>query len=720
MLSLLIVSCFFAALTAATGSCEERHFEAQLFRYPDLAGLDSRGQRRLSAALRGQGFLSVSEAPGYAESEAAALHAAVSCLERQEQLGAEVASVRMADRTLRSTLAAEAFGSSAGGQLPAWTKKACPELQEAVSRLRKAVGLAITAVAGAADRLPGVKAGPELRSLVEAGQHLEHFHRYSLKPLLNESSLAVQSGPVAAVGNRGLDAPPTLELHTDAGLLLAMTPGLWKSGATNEDERLVHSAEPVLEVQLEDGRTMALSAPQGALLVLVGQGMPNWLPGHGFRAVPHALRLASAADAVLGGAEVRAWYGRMVFPPPHFVIGKGVSFGTWYARATAAVSGMSLAASVLQNTTGALEEGSMLEGHNDVAGCLSTTVLQQRVVDLSGSCPAGQIFCWLQCASVAHLPCGMHAQCIDRFTGKPCLTHGQGCEPECTGDPKVAHLLVSRASVARVNGEYAINTTMLSSTAGGRYSYKQVNGTGSIIWSAGRAEWTISDKSYNTGSTLYWCADDIDEPWHCTWNLAEGVEEPVPEVRNMAENPLPTTDFCTGMHTDMHMGGFVTLTDDMRKENPCLVIFSPDWVLDSYWKYVVAMIGAVLAGILCEGFLRVRSMESMRYDRARPLRTGSMKVFLYAVHRVAGYLAMLLTMTYSTELFISVVVGLSIGFAIFNLKVQTADGETACCATVRERSPPAEAAAGALPGLDAQGVSRSALLDPSSRSSGDA
>ena len=214
-----------------------------------------------------------------------------------------------------------AHPESRGSSWPEWVQSHCPAFVNAASSLRHAADMAVSAVTAAADSLPGIHE-PRLGRLVAKGEHLEHFHRYEVAERAgvtpgDASRFSIEEEVVSEV-EQDADTPPTLALHTDAGLLLVMSPGLWMAAANGASAQ----PEPVLEVQLPDSRTMAVTAPKGAVLVLIGQGMADWLPEYGFRAVPHALRL-SRAGAMSSGATVRAWYGRMIFPPPHFSLGRG-------------------------------------------------------------------------------------------------------------------------------------------------------------------------------------------------------------------------------------------------------------------------------------------------------------------------------------------------------------------------------------------------------------
>merc|ERR1712173_268972 len=55
---------------------------------------------------------------------------------------------------------------------------------------------------------------------------------------------------------------------------------------------------------------------------------------------------------------------------------------------------------------------------------------------------------------------------------------------------------------------------------------------------------------------------------------------------------------------------------------------------------------------------------------------------LYTLTRAPGYLVMLIAMTYSVELFLAVLVGLTVGHWLFNLDVAAGEDLTACCQTL--------------------------------------
>jgi hypothetical protein len=52
---------------------------------------------------------------------------------------------------------------------------------------------------------------------------------------------------------------------------------------------------------------------------------------------------------------------------------------------------------------------------------------------------------------------------------------------------------------------------------------------------------------------------------------------------------------------------------------------------------------------------------------------------LYFIQVTLGYVAMLVAMTYQVELFLAVVIGLTAGHGIFNLRARVAESADACC-----------------------------------------
>ena len=71
--------------------------------------------------------------------------------------------------------------------------------------------------------------------------------------------------------------------------------------------------------------------------------------------------------------------------------------------------------------------------------------------------------------------------------------------------------------------------------------------------------------------------------------------------------------------------------------------------------------------------------------RLTPLARRFLVVTLFGLNLVLGYLAMLVAMTYSIELFICVVIGLMLGHFIFNTKSVVGESIDPCCASQNQQ-----------------------------------
>jgi hypothetical protein len=89
-------------------------------------------------------------------------------------------------------------------------------------------------------------------NLIRNGDHLEHLHSY-FGGIKSEST-----------------SSPTLDFHTDNGLLIAMTLGLY----SNEVEKQSNSG---LYIKLPTGITVKADVSADSLIIMIGQGGSNWL-----------------------------------------------------------------------------------------------------------------------------------------------------------------------------------------------------------------------------------------------------------------------------------------------------------------------------------------------------------------------------------------------------------------------------------------------------------
>jgi hypothetical protein len=156
----------------------------------------------------------------------------------------------------------------------------------------------------------------------------------------------------------------------------------------------------------------------------------------------------------------------------------------------------------------------------------------------------------------------------------------------------------------------------------------------------------------------------------CKWECAPQVE-----------GVYKTSSYCNGK-MDMLMLGFDV---SGKRENPCIVLFIEAWTLDSQIKFWTACFGVMALGFGIEALIALRRTISRRRNQRLNLRGAGthrcVVVACFALNLIIGYLAMLVVMTYSIELFSSVIIGLIIGHAFFNWNTAVGESVDPCCAT---------------------------------------
>jgi len=114
-----------------------------------------------------------------------------------------------------------------------------------------------------------------------------------------------------------------------------------------------------------------------------------------------------------------------------------------------------------------------------------------------------------------------------------------------------------------------------------------------------------------------------------------------------------------------------------------VILLFKSWVLDTKAKFGIACVGVILLGIAIEGLLCLRREIQSRKIllRIRGLARRASIILLFALNIGSGYLAMLVAMTYSVELFICMVIGLVLGHAVFNTEAAVGESVDPCCAS---------------------------------------
>ena len=174
----------------------------------------------------------------------------------------------------------------------------------------------------------------------------------------------------------------------------------------------------------------------------------------------------------------------------------------------------------------------------------------------------------------------------------------------------------------------------------------------------------------------------IDEgPPHdatCAWHCKD------PVTTTPGPTPAPEAKFCDG-GMDMLMGGFeVAGGSTPTVTKTCVILFFKSWNLDSAGKFAAACIGVFALGFCIEALicLRRKIVNRKRLFINIPMALRKIIVIaLFGTNLILGYLAMLVAMTYSVELFICVVVGLIVGHALLNSHTPVGETVDPCCAS---------------------------------------
>jgi len=125
-------------------------------------------------------------------------------------------------------------------------------------------------------------------------------------------------------------------------------------------------------------------------------------------------------------------------------------------------------------------------------------------------------------------------------------------------------------------------------------------------------------------------------------------------------------DFCSGMSMTMSMGGFQSALFS-RSPADCITFLFTDWKLDHPGKFVSAMICTFVLAVVSEGITHGQAHVRNNYLARTPKgQRKAIMTLLYGFQQLVGWTLMLIAMTFSIELFASVVVGLFFGKLLFH------------------------------------------------------
>jgi hypothetical protein len=130
------------------------------------------------------------------------------------------------------------------------------------------------------------------------------------------------------------------------------------------------------------------------------------------------------------------------------------------------------------------------------------------------------------------------------------------------------------------------------------------------------------------------------------------------------DDSMNTTPFCKGMMSmTMSMGGFQWSLFG-KEAADCLTYFVSSWTLDSRGKFQGAIIYSFLLAVLTEWFTSVLKHLVVALPRNSKWRRWILAM-VYGAQHLLGYIIMMVAMSYSFELFFSLITGLMVGSLLF-------------------------------------------------------
>lgn len=309
-----------AAAAAVSAATDLDAFEVPAF---DFAALHTASPEVLQA-LQADGIIALKNIPLYADLRATYLEEATKCA-----LAASVSGENfLQHKTLQDGTERFTISTTSGKELATAaddTRARCPGYVNAYRSLSELVELAVAALGKSLDATPfQITSHTSLSGsdLLTDSVHLDHFHAY-------------EASPSAVARDEEL---LSLELHTDNGMLIAMTAPKYfdvsATGATVTPKALASTTyESGLLIENRAGKLVKPTLKEDELVLMVGAGFQEWIrTTPSLRAVPHAMkypRLSAGSDRL-----IRAWFGKMMLMSlEERMLNVGMTFGE-FAKTT--------------------------------------------------------------------------------------------------------------------------------------------------------------------------------------------------------------------------------------------------------------------------------------------------------------------------------------------------------------------------------------------------
>lgn len=330
-------------LVPLTAALQPRDFRVPPVDFTQLSSAANNAHNfDLLARLQENGIIALQNVPKFSNLRSEYLRTAAECAVQAQRQGAEFLLHRqLRDGTNRYTVSLES-GRRLSETLDqsAQLLAICPEYVEVHAAFSAVVELAVANVGTALDATQNFHVVAEqgavamtARQLLEESVHLDHFHAY-------EAARKLKNGYISDAEVNVADM--SLELHTDNGLMIAMTaPEYFEVLPTGELQlKQTQGQDAGLFIQVANGEIVRPVLNPDELILMLGSGIDDWIktspPLH---SVLHGMRYPRTVSAVnedgQGNTLLRSWFGKMILLEEHQVMDNtGLTFGQYVNQTT--------------------------------------------------------------------------------------------------------------------------------------------------------------------------------------------------------------------------------------------------------------------------------------------------------------------------------------------------------------------------------------------------
>lgn len=201
-----------------------------------------------------------------------------------------------------------------------------------------------------------------------------------------------------------------------------------------------------------------------------------------------------------------------------------------------------------------------------------------------------------------------------------------------------------------------------------------------------------SSNTCNAGEVYCWLAcveapDACDDTAQCVDQTTGNVWDGVSHCASCgAQCPATGTKEHTGFcntdipPTTMYMDGFHV---NAGSSAPCVALLFESWSLHTPALFALGFFATVALGASIEGLASIRrKLQNPGFCNCHSIPEPKSRVYatmIYGFQITAGYLLMLVSMTYHFALFSAVIVGLLLGHIVFGSQAPVVANTTACC-----------------------------------------